>query len=203
MTGTGKITDRILQEAKGQADAILKEAEEQAAAAKVRAAKSAKAQAEDIQEHAKKDSVEINNRIMAVWDLRNRKQLLGQKRAVLDEAFAKAGEAFSALDDERFVSIYHRLVLEAVQKGDEGIAPSAADARRINATFVSWINTELSKRRIPANIRLLPPRSDLLGGCAVVSGDMEINLSIKSVLEAVRERAEGEVASQLFAFMEG
>jgi len=203
MAGSEKITERIFSEAKAQAQEITEAARQQAEAAKERAVSDANAMANQILEKARQDAEEGKSRAMAVADLTLRKELLSQKHNVVNEAFAKAKEAFSALSDEEFASAYVKLVLEAVQKGEEGIAPSVVDAHRLGEGFVKRINEALQSKGLPHSVKLLPAREDVKGGCVVISGDMEIDFSVDSVLQTVRERCEGEVAAKLFAFMEG
>ncbi len=203
MTGTEKITDRIQTQASLQAEEITNAAKRQVDDALRRAEAEANKAAQDIIERAKQNAQESVIRIMAVTDLTLRKELLIKKHEVLKEAFDRASELFAVLDDTQFSNIYRKLVLGAVQKGNESIAPAKGDAHRLDETFVAAINADLNKSGRAGELHLLPGRDDIQGGCVLISGEMEIDLSVKSILENVRETTEGEVAKLLFAFMEG
>lgn len=202
MTGTEKISGRILDQAQAQAREIIENARGQADAAYARAQAQAQEQAAQIVANAQREARENAARAMAAAESTLRKEMLRAKRGVIDETFIAAERALSALDDKRFTTLYHALVMKALTKGEEGIAPAAADAHRLGAAFVDGVNTAL-KQRGTAAVKALPPREAIAGGLVVVDGDMEIDLSVRSVLQEVRERAEGEVAQVLFAFLEG
>ncbi len=203
MTGTEKIIGRILQEAEDMAQELTQAARQQAETATARTMQEAKEQEARIVERARREAKEGASRTMAVADLTLRKELLAQKHRVLDEAFDKASQQFANLSDAHFVDIYLKLVLGALQKGSEGIAPAKEDAHRLGESFVAAVNDALVQQGKNAEVVLLPARDGLCGGCVLVSGEMEIDLSVQSVLNNVRESNEGEVAALLFAFMEG
>ena len=198
-----KITAHILLEAQSQAEEFIDAAQKQADDAVARTARQANEQAEELLIMARREAEEGTVRTMAVADLTLRKKLLSQKRVVVDEAFTKAEQTLKAYDDDAFAKIYEKLVLDAVQKGDEGISPAKADVNRLDERFIASINQALIQKGLLGKVTLLPIRDGIQGGCIVISGDMEIDLSIQSVLHSVRERTEGEVAQILFAFLEG
>jgi V/A-type H+-transporting ATPase subunit E len=202
MAGSEKITTRILSEAQEQAREIIETARQQADVSFERALGDARENAKSIMERAKRDAAENENRIMAVADLSLRKALLSAKQEVLGEAFSQAVQAFVDMDDARFRELYTELLLGVIDNGNEGIAPAKADAGRIDETFVQDLNTALVKKGLPGQVTMLPARADIAGGAVVVRGEMEIDLSVKSILQSVRERNEGEVAAMLFAFLE-
>ncbi len=203
MAGSEKITERIVQQAQQQAQGILDQADAQAAAAIARAVHDAEQKAEAVIKQAALEAQDSAVRTMAVADLTLRKQMLTQKRAVLGEAFQKAAHQLSAMEDKQYAELYAKLVLEIVQKGSEGIAPAMADEKRLGEGFVASVNNALMQKGLPGDVKLLPARSQIAFGCVVVSGGMEVDLSVESVLRQTRERCEGEVASLLFAHLEG
>ena len=197
------ITNHILAQATAQAQEILDSANTQAEEGVALAVSQAEERAKTLLEKAEKDAVEIAVRALSAADLKVRKHLLAQKRTLLDEVFQRAEQRFFAYENAEYTEAYVKLVLGALQKGDEGIAVAKEDAQRLGEGFVSAVNKGLVAKGMPANVHLLPPRDGILGGCVVISGGMEVDLSTRSVFKAVREQCEGEVAQTLFAHLEG
>ena len=199
MTGTEKITQRILQQAQQQVAEIEAQANAQAQSVMERQRSQAERQAAQMIAQAETQSQERRQRVLAVADLELRKKTLSAKREVLDAAFERAQQMLCDMQDEAYTALYQTLVLQAVQTGDAGIRPSKAEAQRLGEGFVQQLNEQLTHRGLPAHIQLLPVHPTLVSGCMVVRGDMEVDLSAPAVLRNLREQAEGEIAQMLFA----
>lgn len=203
MTGTEKITQRILQQAQQQASEIDAQARAQAQNVIDRQRAQAQQQAEQMIARADGESQERKQRVLAVADLELRKKTLAAKREALDAAFARAQQMLCEMDDDAYTALYQTLVLQAVQKGDEGIRPSKAETGRLGRAFVERLNAQLVQKGLPGQLRLLTANEAIDGGCMVVSGDMEVDLSAPAVLRNIREQIEGEITQVLFAKTEG
>lgn len=199
MTGTEKIIQRILQQAQQQAAEIDAQAKAQAQAVIERQRAQAQQQAGQMIARADTESQERKQRVLAVADLELRKKTLSAKREALDAAFERAQQMLGEMEDEAYTALYQTLVLQAVQKGDEGICPCKAEAKRLGEAFVQALNAQLLQRGLPGQLRPLPASEAQSSGCTVKSGDMEVDLSAPAVLRNIREQIEGEITQVLFA----
>lgn len=198
MAGTEKITQRILQQAQEQAAELRRQAEQSAAQAKQRACAKAEQDAQAIAAQGQTECQERQNRIMAVADLELRKRRLAAKRQVLDEAFDAARTALERMPEEEYRRLYAKAVWEAVEKGEEKIAPAETDKERLGQDFVDLLNRMLAQQGRRAKITLADSRADIAGGCVVCNAGMEVDCSHQALLRGVREKTEGEINRMLF-----
>lgn len=199
MTGVEKIVEKILSDARAQAQEMTNMAQAEANALCERVKARAKEDASVIVAEAKNSMEERDRRIVSVAELEIRKRVLAAKREVLEEAYAQAAQVLTALDADAYRQRYLHIVRPAIQKGTEGIAPGPKDADRLGAAFVDMLNAALKAEGKTAQVVLLPVRENIEFGCIVCSGGMEIDFSTQAVMRVVRENTEGEVAKILFA----
>lgn len=198
MAGSENIVQRILSEARESAKAMEAEAREKAQADSERHIKNAEQRAAEMREQNIADLAERERRILAVADLELRKRTLATKRQVLDEAYSQAEKKLAEMPDDQYVKAYMNIVAEALVKGTEGIAPSSADQNRLGAGFIGQLNARLNNEGKTADIKLMPVRTDIEGGCIVCDSGMEVSYSHAAVMRNLRENTEADVAHTLF-----
>lgn len=199
MTGVEKIVEKILSDARAQAQEMTNTAQAEANALCERVQARAKEDAAAIVAEAKNSMEERDKRIVSVAELEIRKRVLAAKREVLEEAYSQAAQTLTALETDAYRQRYLHIVQPAIQKGTEGIAPGRKDAERLGAAFVDMLNAALQEAGKPAQVAPMPVRDNVEFGCIVCSGGMEIDFSTQAVMRVVRENTEGEVAKILFA----
>lgn len=199
MTGTEKITGRIIREASQQVEEIAAQAKRSADQTMQRAISQAEKNAEDMLQRAKNSMPEREKRIVSVAELEMRKMELAMKRRALDETFTRAQDAFCSLPEEAYRKAYTAIALEAIAKGSERIDIAKADEGRLGQAFIDALNAARKEQNKQGTLTLGALREDIAHGCIVCDGGMEINLSAQAVMRDIREESEAEVAAMLFS----
>lgn len=170
-----------LREARARAEAL-----EQVSEARVEAARSAAI------EQARRDAIELDDRMLRMAKLDSRKALLAAKREVLDQAFAEALARMQAMPADAARAFGMRLLLDAAKGGETLIADE--NSAWCDAAFVAEANTKLPG----GGVTLSKETRALGGGFLLLRGGMEINCSFPAALDVERMRLEAEVAELLF-----
>lgn len=198
MAGVEKIKERILEEARAQAEANIKRAEEEAAKIIEEAQKEAAAKKAQILEKAKQEAVDVKKRLKAMAELEARKKKLQARQEVVDEAFNKTIEKLNSLPDREYEEIISQMIVNSVESGSEEIILSPKDKQRISPGFIENINKKLSQKGIDGKIKLSEETKNISGGFILKSGDIEINNSFEAIIKMKREEVEAEVIKALF-----
>lgn len=198
MTGVEKIKERILEEARSQAETNIERAKEQADAIIETAQKDADSRKNKILEKARQDAVELKKRLRSVAELEARKKKLQAKQEIIEEAFNAAIEKLSALSDEEYKKIITQMIISSVETGTEEIILSPKDKKKLSPDFIQKINKELASKKIKGNLTLSKETRDIKGGFILKSGDIETNNSFEALIRMKREEIEPDVVKALF-----
>lgn len=190
------ILERIEQDAKNAAALLLKEAREKADAARAASEQRVERARNAAMEQARRDAVELDDRMQRMARLDARKKQLKAKRKVLDEAFAKALAKLRAMPEAEARAFGLALLLRAA-RGDETVVADGASAW-CDQAFIGEANAALVKAGRPGNLALSPEKRPLGGGFVLLSGGMEVQCTFEAALEAKRMELEAEIASLLF-----
>ncbi|NLU23914.1 MAG: hypothetical protein GXW99_04160 [Clostridiales bacterium] len=193
MNGIEKITARIEQDARQEADSLLKEA--QTKADEITAGYQAKANALKSAESAKgeKAAADRAERLAGSADMEAKKMLLAAKQGCIDEAFAKAQQELISLPREEYVNLLAQIAVGA-GTGEEELIFSPADAPQVGALVVKRAN-ELKNG---AHFTLSAETRDMEGGLTLKNGFVEVNCAFETQLRLLRETMAADVAQILF-----
>lgn len=117
---------------------------------------------------------------------------------IVDEAFAQAQQQLQNLSDEDYQKLCSKLMLEAVETGDEEVIVDNNETR-IDHEFIKQINRELGPG-YKGNLRLSDERQNLRGGFILKRGKIKNNISFEVLLAQARKELEIELAKELFEF---
>jgi V/A-type H+-transporting ATPase subunit E len=198
MAGVEKIKERILEEARSQAESNIKRAQEEASDIITSAKKDGDSKKAVILEKAKKEAQEVKKRLKSVAELEARKKKLQAKQEMVEEAFKKTLEKLIGLPDEEYEKIISQMLLNSVESGSEEIILSPRDKKRLSPNFVEEINKKLVAKGIKGSLSLSKESRDINGGFVLKSGDIETNSSFEALIRAKREEIEPEVVKVLF-----
>ena len=193
-----KVIDKILSQAKSQAEAILKEASDKAAQQKAsldaelaefeqKTAQLANAAAEDKRQ-----------RMLASARMANAKQLLAAKVGIVNDIFAKAKAAVNKLPDDQYLALMMSLIKQAVVTGQEEVIVGKNETR-INDAFLKTVNAQIDGTIKKGNLKLSAKKGDFEGGFILVSGNVQINACTDMLIDRLRESMEMELSAELFS----
>jgi len=135
---------------------------------------------------------------LAIAQLDLRKALLMEKRRLLDETFNAAFEDIRNLGDEDYRKLFKKLTLQVAEEGNGNIFISNKDRKRITPSLIKEINEDLHKMGKSATLELAQEEVDIDGGFILKMGKIEINCSLSSLFETIKEELESEVSGILF-----
>ncbi len=192
-----QVVEKILSQAKAEAEAIVNEAKDKAAAQKARLdAELAEfdTKTEELASAAGEDKLQ---RMLAGARMSQGRKMLAAKVAILDEVFAKAKEAVSQLPDQQYLTLMADLMKKAVETGDEEVIVGK-DEKRIDQSFIKDVNRQLGSG-FKGNLRLSNERADIAGGFILSRGKVRINAGTDVLIDRLRESMQIELADALFS----
>ncbi|AUG56229.1 V-type ATP synthase subunit E [Acetivibrio saccincola] len=198
MSGINKIKERILEEARLQAEETVKRAEEEASEIINSAKKEAEELKKQIIDKANSEALEVKKRLKAGAELEARKQRLQAKQEVVEEAFSQAIKKLNSLPDDQYFSIIVDLIVNSASNDSGEIILSGRDKERLPSDFEEKVNKNLSSKRSSGNFTLSDETRDINGGFILKMGNVEINNSFDAIIRMKRNEIEADVIASLF-----
>lgn len=199
------VLEKIEQKAEREVLAIRENGQRESDALRDSILARAKAQAAEIAAKAEKQADGIRSGEKLQAGLEARKRTLGAKREVLDEVYAKCHEQLLALTQEQWVRLMENAVLHSGLTGRIGVSLSAADYDRYHSLFEgsgslceAW-GKKLSERSgTPCTLYLEGANDELDGGLFLTGDICDVDASLRTILNDLREETEAQTAAQLF-----
>jgi V/A-type H+-transporting ATPase subunit E len=192
-----QVVDKILSQAKAEAQTILDEAAAKADAHKTRLRAELAEYERQTEALAAEAAEDKRRRMLAAARMSNAASRLTAKVQLLDEVFQTARQRLVQLPDEPYKAMMARLMTQAVQTGDEEVIVGS-DERRINDEFIKQVNRQLGTG-FKGNLRLSDRRAPIQGGFILSRGKVQMNASVDVMIDQLREVMETELAAKLFA----
>ena len=207
MTGLSKITDKILAEARTDAAAKLAEADARAGEISRAALSRAAELRAKIDENAKREATEVVSRAKSSEAMIRRNTLLTEKSAMIDEVFAAAHRELSSLSDEKYLELLTLLSISVLTQlvEDEKTNFEVYGEEADPAPYEVLLNSR-DMGRCGAGLKTALPKYALLsneavsidGGVVVRHGNVEVNCSLRALIEQIRPSLEAKVSHILF-----
>lgn len=191
-----QVIEKILADAKAEADKIKKQFEQNEAAEQGKLERQLDEYKKQTGSLAIKAGEDEKSHILAAARMEVAKQYLAEKRKILDEIFVQAGDQLRNLPDEQYRSLCRKLMLDAVETGDEEIVIDEKE-NRIDQEFVKQVNRDLGPG-YQGNLRLSDQRQNLGAGFILKRGKIKTNVSVDVLLDQARKELEIELAKELF-----
>ncbi len=191
------ILEKIEQDAKESAQRIAAEAEEKAKTMKLEAQMKIESLQKTMLAQADRECTQMEERMQRMADLDSRKEMLAQKRTVIDEAFAKAKEkllATSAADRRAF---YLKQVA-ACAAGTETLIVGADNADWVDDGFIADCNKALEAVGKPGKLQADKERRAGCAGIVLCQNGAEILITFDALLDEARAELEQSAAQTLF-----
>ena len=193
MNGLEKIVARMEADTQAACDALAASAAENAAAILRDCQAQADAVTRDSAQRAKAQAAEHLEHLNGSSQLACRQRVLAAKQQLIDEAFARAAQALTALPQAEYVDLLAALAAEN-GSGDEELLLSAHDRETVGAAVVDAANA----KRPGTAFRLSDETRDTGGGLVLRRDRVELNCSFTEKLRQLRQEESSAVAKLLF-----
>lgn len=190
------VLEKILSDARAEAEKIKNAAEVKRSEEQSQIDEQLREYRKQTDMLAQKAGEEKKAHLLAAARMDIAKQLLAEKRKILDEVFDKARQQVENLSDEQYCKLMTRLMLEAVETGDEEVIIDNEE-RRINQNFIENINQQLASGR-KGNLKLSEDRDNIEAGFILKRGKIKNDVSVEVLLAQARRELEIELAKELF-----
>ena len=191
-----QVVDKILADAKAEAQKIKKQTGAAEAAEQAKLNEQLDEYKKQTETLAKKAGEDEESHILAAARMDISKQLLAEKRKILDEVFEQARQQLQNLPEQDYRNLCNKLMLEAVETGDEEVVVDNKD-NRINQDFIDQINQKLSSKG-KGELKLSEQKQDIGAGFILRRGKIKTNVSLDVLLEQARKELEIDLAKELF-----
>ncbi|KPJ52901.1 hypothetical protein AMJ39_06600 [candidate division TA06 bacterium DG_24] len=196
--GVEKVTTKIDADARSRAEEIIAEAKRRSEEILTTAREEIQqieAETERLSQAAEREESE---RLIALATLEGRKEVLTKKRSLIEQAFERALDHLASQQKDAYQKMIRNILLRAVETGEEEIVTSSDDRSRIDDAFIKDLNKRLARNGKKGKITLSSETLPIRGGFLLRSGRKEIDCSLDSLLETVREELEVDVSELLF-----
>ncbi len=191
------ILKKIEDDAGKFAEQAKDEAERKAAEMRDASSKKLADMRADIVKQAEVESDALAQRMSRMAELDMRKELLQQKRVVMDEAFEHALKALRTAPKERIRALMLSRISEAA-KGGETLIICADNDSWFDAGFMNELKNELERNGRNADLTLSEDKREGLTGAVLSLGGTEIYCTLEGMLNEIRPELETDVARILF-----
>jgi vacuolar-type H+-ATPase subunit E/Vma4 len=192
-----QVIDKILADATSQARQIQAESDEKSASAQKSLEQELAQFKKETEELAQKAAEDKKSQMLAAARMDIAKKFLAEKAKLIDEVFKKAKEQMLQMPDEQYKQLMKKLMLKAVETGDEEVITDPKE-NRIDLEFVKNINRELGPG-FKGNLRLSQEKQSIGAGFILRRGRIKNNVSIDVLLQTARKEMEADLAKDLFA----
>ena len=191
-----QVIEKILSDARGEAEVIKREADEKEAAEQKKFEAELAEYKKQTELLAKKAASDEKAHLLAGARMEIAKEYLAEKRKILDEIFEKARKELKGMPDDEYQEIMKKLMLAAVETGDEEVIVDTNE-KRIDQKFINQVNHELGPE-YQGKLRLSDERRDIGCGFILRRGKIKNNASLNVLLTNAREALEIELAKEVF-----
>ena len=189
-----QVIQKILSDARAEAETIKKEAEAKAAAEQAQADEKLAQFERETEALAAQAAEDEKAHLLAAARMEAAKQYLAEKVKILDDVFDQVRRQFRELSDKQYRDVMGKLMAQAVETGDEQVIAASDDAR-IDGKLVEAVNGRLKAK---GKLKLAAEKEPLPGGFVLKRGQIRTNVSIDVLVDRARNDLIIELAKDLF-----
>ena len=187
------ILDKIAADARDAARRIQDEARQKADEALKSLKRKLEADEAALRAQAERDGAEQGERMHRMASLENRKELLAQKRTVIDAAFARAKALFDSLDTAQMRAFFLERAAESAT-GGETLILGENQRQWADDRFLAEAHARIGGEPV----RMSPETRPGVTGFLLRKDGTEINCTLEAILGDLRIEMETDVARLLF-----
>ncbi|MHC4395759.1 MAG: V-type ATP synthase subunit E [Planctomycetota bacterium] len=191
-----QVVEKIFADARAESEKINKAAEEKEAAEQTQLDEQLDEYKKQTETLAQKAGADKKAHLLAAARMDIAKEFLAEKRKILDEVFAQTQKQLQNLPDDQYCKLMTRLMLEAVETGDEEVIVDENE-KRINQTFIKEVNRKLGPG-YHSNLRLSDEKQNLGAGFILRRDKVKNNVSLEVLIAQARKELEIDLAKELF-----
>ncbi len=191
-----QVVEKILSDAREQAEKVIAEASEKASADDVRLQDELAVFHKETERLAKAAADDRKLQKLATARMNIQKQMLVTKAGLLDDVFAQARAQLNSLPDDEYQQLISSLMEKAAETGDEEVVIGKNETR-IDNSLIKQINRNLGTG-YKGNLHLASDHANIDGGFILRRGKIQLNVSTDVLLSQVRESIEMELSKDLF-----
>lgn len=195
MNGLENITKAIADEAAAQAADILKQADEQCAKILDEAKLAAQAQVDEIDASTERKVISIMESAQSFCALDKKNAQLKAKMQLINEVFGGAVKYLCTLPDDDYFGSLNRLIAANALPQNGLLILNSKDLGRLPSGFMSMVSSNITGGELEL---CKQPNNNIIGGCILKYGDIEINLSFERIILSQREQLIDKVNHALF-----
>ncbi len=188
---------KIEEDAKHSAERILSDAQTRAEAMKVASREKIEEMHKTMLAKVALDGAELEQRMLRMAELEDRKALLAQKRVLIQDTFAQAQAQLDHAGAEKKRAFFLSQVTRCAS-GEETLFVGDVHADWFDASFITDVNQSMVAAGKPGSITLAPEKAPDCQGVVLKANGAEIHCTFEAILTEIRPRLEQEVAALLF-----
>jgi V/A-type H+-transporting ATPase subunit E len=192
-----QVIEKILSDAKAEADKIVKAAEARVAEEQAKADTELAQYRKQAEAMAQKAADDEKSHILAAARMEAAKEYLAEKNNILDSVFEKAGKRLNELPDDQYRDLMSRLMVEAAETGDEEVLVGKNE-KRIDNALIDAVNGKLADPK-KKELKLADERHNQEGGFILRRGKIKVNVTPSVLLGQARNELVIELGKTLFA----
>lgn len=193
------LINSILEEANREAERIREEGRSDAMTLQKRLQAKAEDRRAELLREAERKAQEEKSRRKIQAQLAMRRELLEVKSQLIAEVFATVQNRLTQMEDGAYRRFIKKLILQAVQTGEEELVLSTKDRARLGDDFLKEVNGEIKKSGLKGKLVLAEADSSLPSGFLLRRGKVVHNYSLANLVDAQREELLPEIGKRLFA----
>jgi vacuolar-type H+-ATPase subunit E/Vma4 len=190
------ILKKISEDARAEADSLVSVSRAEAESLREKARKEAETLRAGLMRKAKERAENHADRVKVLAGLDQRKEILKEKKRLLDETFEQARKRLLNLSPGEYLAFLKPLILKTVESGNEEIIPSAAQKNLFTPDFLKSLNDALGIEK--GHLRLSGESGNFSGGFILREGNRETNMTLESLIDSQRDTLEPQIARTLF-----
>lgn len=194
MSGIDKITEKILEQSRLQAENRIAHAMETSEKAEESLKKRFDRTLDYERKRALDDGEEAAKRVIANVKLEGRKKKLSARQDAVNSVFSKAVEKIASLPEKEYVSFMAGLALSVLTKESNELILNKRDHDKVADKILKAVLDKSPDAAVTVSDETI----SCAGGLVVRNGNIQTNLTLESIFRLEREKLEADVVGLIF-----